>query len=279
MRRIGLGVLWVLFVSIFTAPLVQAAEFQQSSLVSISQRVQDDVYAVGRRIVVSEGVSGTLWFLGGEVNLRGTSKIQRLNGMGGSITLSQPVTGDVHLVSPSVTIQNSVDGDVVAIAGSFKLAKEAEVKGDVIVASRTAIINGDIQGQLNIRSRQLNFNGTADSMLASSSNLNLNGNITNDARLSSTNPIQLGENARFSGKVRYWSPSGKQQNLEDRETSVEFAPEIQEELTRWDKLWQSGWQWLTWVWSSFTMILLLFIATPLFERVGHLLRPEHWEEH
>jgi hypothetical protein len=276
--------LTVLVVSVLSLwPLVtEAAVFEQErSLVSISETVADDVYAIGQRVVASERVSGDLWFLGQKMKMTGVIQ-EGMTGMAREVTIEGDVTDDVRVVASNVTINGTIQGDAVIIARKLRVRDGAKITGEGLIAARETVINGTIEQGVNTRGDYVSIQGDVGSSQVTANRLKIGGFIDGDMQAMTTLLPTVQDEASITGDVTYWTGSKSPGYAEATDGAVSYDADLRDTVSGWDLIWQMNEQWVQWTqWGSavFTMLVLMVLVSPIFARAGHLMRPEHWPEH
>lgn len=257
---------------------VDAAVFEQESLVSVSQSVAEDLYAGGRRVVLGKPINGDVWF--GTQEFRATERVDGdITGAGQDVTITGVVTDDVRVVGSHVVIDGVVKGDLVTVADTLRVRDGAHIEGEAIFAAKRAVLNGEIDKGVNGRGSNISLAGTVGPSQITAHTFSLSGKVEGALTAVSTRQPEVGESAFVTGDVRYWGSSRESDIQEYTEGSVTFDPELRDTINGWDALWQIDWQWIQWSWAAFTILVLMMVISPLFVRAGHMLRPEHWPEH
>jgi hypothetical protein len=112
------------------------------------------------------------------------------------VDFNQPVQDDVRIVGGEVTISNSVGGDVVVLGGSVDILSTAEVAGDVVVYGGTVTIAGSVAGDVV---------GIMDTLV-------IDGPVGGEVDVTVTQ-LSLGDQASVAQDVQYTSHTLVEQSL------------------------------------------------------------------
>ena len=195
----------------------------------IDKPVYEDVYLAGGTITINAPIHGDLVIAGGTVNIN-DSVTNDIIIAGGEITLNANAGDDIRLAGGRLNINQNVTGDVVVTGGSFLLARNSTVGGSLIAGGGEVTVDGSINGYVRSMSGMFVLNGRVGKYLdARGKDILINGTIAGDAILSA-DEIEVGQDAAFAGKVRYWSaePANFRQ-------SVKSGSAVEDESLRMDR--------------------------------------------
>ncbi len=152
-----------------------------------NETLTDDLYLLGGSITSSGIVRGDVTAFGGNILINGAVSGDVAAG-GGTITILSDIGDDVRVGGGTVTIQGVVTGDIFVGAGQVTIASE-RVGGDVTIGGGVIQIDAPIAGDLTLGGGDVRINSV------------ITGNVVIQAER-----ITLGPDARINGSLTYTSP-------------------------------------------------------------------------
>lgn len=195
-----------------------AATFRanENKHITVSERIQDDLYMAGSSVSSAGTVAGDLHAGGGTIVVTGSVEEDFVAG-GGNITLSGDVGGDVRAGGGSILLQGKVGGDALIgggqitivsgeisgdlVAGGGVIRVDAPVKGDVMVGGGDVYINAPISGAVTVYADKLQLGPSAL----------VHGSLT----YTSPQEMVMDSGARVVGQVSY-TPSESREFKKER---------------------------------------------------------------
>lgn len=161
-RSRALGAL-LLGVAALMVPVLPAAAAQTESteLVIITETdvVTQDLYAVANRVIIRGRVEGDLFALAGQdVRIEG-EVTGSVTALAAEIVVTGSVGGSVRASAPSVSISGEVGLDVLAASAAFELSSSSVVGGDVVLWAWDAEVLGAVGGGLEGSQRNIDLAG------------------------------------------------------------------------------------------------------------------------
>jgi cytoskeletal protein CcmA (bactofilin family) len=192
--------------------------------VTVAKAVAGDLLAAGRQIVLEEKVGGDAVAAGGMVRLNGN------------------VSGNAYAAGGQVFVNGTISHNARLAGGNVEIAPSSRIDGGASIAAAQIRVSGPIGGYLQAAGGSLYLDGP------------VGGDVEGTAR-----QIELGPNARISGKLRYRSSGALKQDagaqvlggIEQLPFEVRTAPRMGRGLARL----------AFWVW---TLGLILLVAILLF---------------
>lgn len=191
MKRIA--VVWILgFASVVFGVGVQAQTHKSEDLVTAE--LGSDHFAAGRNVRVSSPVSGDLLAAGREV------------------TVANQVGGDMAAAGGTVRLDGTISDNAYAAGGQIfvngTLARNARIAGGTIELAPSS----RIEGGASIAGGQVRVNGSIGKYLqATGGSVYINGPVNGDVEAEG-GQIEIGPDARITGKLRYRSRSELKQD-------------------------------------------------------------------
>jgi hypothetical protein len=185
-----------------------AANLKAGETVTLSQEINDDLYAAGGNIIIQEAVNFDALLAGGQILVKGPIGQDLLIG-GGKITVDSEVGDDLRAGGGDITITGKVVDDVLLAGGSVNLTGNSSVGGDAVIAGGALVIDGLINGDLKAAGGEVVLNGTVNGKVdIEAETLIVNGAIIGQAKLVAEN-IKIENNATFNSDVIYWNEKAK----------------------------------------------------------------------
>jgi hypothetical protein len=158
--------------------------------------VSEDLYAVGNRTIVEGVVEGDLVVLTGELIVTGRVDGNVLGVVGGSARIDGTVGGSVRLAALSLDVTGSVGGDVAGLVGDAGVA--ADVRRDVLLVAGEAIVGGEVGRDVRAQAWSLEVHGAvARDVLARSDDLRVGGGaaIGGDLLFKASDVVEVADGA------------------------------------------------------------------------------------
>jgi len=145
-------------------------------------------------------------------------------GIGGMVSLTDPVPGDAFLAGGQVAIASEVQGDLVVAGGEVSIggsvgddlyAAGGNVQLDAMVTGNARIAGGDVQvgpatviaGAVSLTGGRITFDGNSHGYLqASGASVRLNGQVHGDAEVRAEDLV-IGPETRIGGRLIYHGPT------------------------------------------------------------------------
>jgi anti-sigma factor RsiW len=144
----GVTVALTLLLGLAPAPPALAAEIRSvddgTVEIAAGERVDDDVFMSGDRVIVAGVVEGDVFAAGESVELTG-EVIGNVYSAAERVTIQGKVEGSVHAVGGTVTVNSKVDGSLFLAGGEVVLGKEAELTRDVYLVGESLRIEGALR--------------------------------------------------------------------------------------------------------------------------------------
>lgn len=204
----------VLLSALSVPTLLLAAEVRTGDTASHpkNETLTDDLYLLGGSITSSGIVRGDITAFGGNILINGEVTDDVAAG-GGTVTILSDIGDDVRVGGGTVVIQGAVTGDIFAAGGQVTVASE-RVGGDVTIGGGVVKIDAPIAGNLTIGGGDVRINSV------------ITGTVDIQAER-----ITLGPDARINGMFTYKSPT--EATLEsgavvEGETAFTKSPDVRE---------------------------------------------------
>ncbi|HCC22345.1 hypothetical protein A2480_03050 [Candidatus Uhrbacteria bacterium RIFOXYC2_FULL_47_19] len=139
----------------------RAAEMRSGEAVSISvsQIIEENLYAAGGTLSMDGEVRGDAHLLGGNLTVTGPVS-EDLTVAGGSLILLGPVGDDVRVAGGSITLGSSVGGELVVAGGQITTTPGLSVVGDTVIAGGSVVIKGVFAGDVTVYAGDVQVDGT-----------------------------------------------------------------------------------------------------------------------
>ncbi len=226
--------------------------------VFIEESIHRDLYITGGTVTINAPIDGDLIAAGGTIIVNDTIA-QDILVAGGNIVINGVVGDDIRCAGGSIQISGSVSGDLIATGGTIEIGKKAVISGDVLATGGQLSVDGVVKGSFKGASETLALNGTIEKDVEfKGDQLAINGAVGGASTLVA-NSIEIGQGARFSKDVTYWSNSG----LIDFRNSLEastarFDSSLELDQGKWHYLGFASFVMVIWyLATAFVMILLL----------------------
>ena len=199
----------VAFLSIFVwvVPVMASPTFLSSDteFVNITNAINDDIYIIGRQIVIEENIDGDLFVGGSDIDIKGDVSGDVFIIGAGSVLIRGDIGDDLRVGAGNVTIEGTIGDDVFVGASILTITDTAIIKGDLISGSGDFRLSGEILGNVRANFDQGEISGT----------------INGYANLRYEGKLDVGNNAQVLGRLTYMAPE-KNPNLANLAESVEY---------------------------------------------------------
>ncbi|MDP2587321.1 MAG: polymer-forming cytoskeletal protein [bacterium] len=273
--------LYLALAVLIIAPLsTSAATFKSGDTVTISDGLEDDLYAAGQSVSLHADLAGDLFSAGNNIVLTGAI-LQDAFVSGGTVTIGN-VGDDARVVGGTITFNGEVADDVFVAGGSLLFVKDSIVQGDLHGTGGMITLNGTVNGATKIGGGSVRLDGTlAGPTRIEAERIVVNGRLEGDVELSATT-IEIGDDAQIAGAVRYWQTNGElnadtalveggsltfDQSLESRAAAASSP------------IWPSPFFMLMMLLSAALVILVLVLADKrsMFENGARTLSAKYWK--
>ena len=217
LRRIFAGAVILVVAALVTflasvPALAMDSRSGETVTVASGEVVNDDLYVMGRTIVINGTVNGDVFGLGQTIIINGN-----VNGAvtiaGQTITLSGEVAHGVRLAGQTLIVNNSITRDMVAFGAAVDLAGQAKIGGDLFLGAGTASIDGLVEGNVKGGGGQITIADgvggdvelSVDSLTVAST-ANIKGNLT----YTSEDEADVHSAAQIGGKTTHKLPEVKE---------------------------------------------------------------------
>jgi hypothetical protein len=182
--------------------------FAANSNETIVTNVGNERYVMGGTVTVNQPVSGDLTVAGGTVTVNAPVK-GSLQAAGGTVTLANTVQGNVRIAGGTINVTKSINGNLVIAGGTVRVHPEAVIGGSVLIMGGDITIDGSIQGSVTVRGGTVTINGVlrGDTDIQSQTFVQNEKSLGNAAIASQT--ISFGPNGSIAKNLKYWSAAGK----------------------------------------------------------------------
>lgn len=209
-----------------------SAQFQFNKTVTINSPVYEDLYIAGGNVIINAPVHGDLIAAGGQVQINDTVTNDILVA-GGTVTFNGFAGDDIRCAGGNIHVLKNIAGDVVVTGGSVSISAGVTI-GGLLASGGEVIIDGNVAGNIKTVSGNLVFNGNALKDLdCRGGKITINGTVLGMALIAATDEIIIGNQASFSGKVRYWSPGKTAFGNSIREGTAIYDPSLRINPDRW----------------------------------------------
>ncbi len=165
-----------IFLVIFAVLLilnVSAAEFIFDDQISISNRINDNIYAFGSDIEISTEIQRDILMISGNIVSDAYIK-EDFSAIGRNIIINKDIKEDLRLIGTDIIIKGDLYGDVVILGDKVLISKESEINNKVMflvseviidgvlmnggnITASNVVVNGEIYGDINIDCDKLTF--------------------------------------------------------------------------------------------------------------------------
>ncbi len=189
---------------------------------SISESIEDDVYAFGNTVTLTGNVDGDLVAAGSQINILGNVEGDLL-AAGSTITVNGEIGDTVRIAGGVITINNNLKKDLVAAGGQVEISSNSVIDGDVAINAARIVINGNVGGGLKVSAAEVTINGKiGDTVEISSSNIKIGdgAEISGNLNYTSDKEALVSANAKITGKTNWTKPKT------DSSKELKVAPNI-----------------------------------------------------
>lgn len=169
----------------YGSPVIRSGE---SVTIGQDQMVSGDLYTVGGSVSISGGVGGDVLAAAGVTTLNAPVEADVLL-ISGSAQIHGAVADDVRAVAGEVTLADEVGGDVVVVGGTLRILSTAVVHGDVIFFGGELIVEGPVGG----------------SIFGSAENMRIDAAVRGSVEVHAYEELVIGDRAHIDGHVNYES--------------------------------------------------------------------------
>lgn len=189
---------------LFAFPLsASAAVLQAEETLSISLPIQDDLYAAGGDVRISQNIAGDAVIAGGDVSISSTIQ-QDLIAAGGDVDIEGVIEDDVRVAGGTVDISAIIADDLFVMAGELDIREDAVINGDVHIAGGDVVIAGKILGNVYIEAGNVRLMADIEGDVHINADVvSLSSTIAGNAKISAKN-IKSIENTTIAGNLQYW---------------------------------------------------------------------------
>lgn len=181
-----------------------AAILQAEEALSISIPVQDDLYAAGGDVRISQDVAGDAIVAGGDVSISATIQ-QDLIAAGGDVDVEGVIQDDLRVAGGTVDISATIGDDVFVFAGEVDIREDTVINGDLHVAGGDLSIAGTVLGNVYIDGGSVRITGTITGDLdVSADTVHLAATVLGNAKISAKNISSIG-GTTIQGDLHYWT--------------------------------------------------------------------------
>jgi len=181
------GLLVVLLLPLVVLGAIFQVANEDNPNISISERIQDDLYVAGGSISHTGTITGDLFATGGTILINGPIGEDLFAG-GGTVTVIGNVGGDVRVAGGTLVLQGGIRGDALIGGGQITITGP-QVSGDVLVGGGTIHIESPVQGDIRAGGGDVYINSF------------VGGNVEVNAER-----LHLGPKALINGTLSYTSP-------------------------------------------------------------------------
>ncbi|MFH0770626.1 MAG: hypothetical protein V1926_04580 [Candidatus Peregrinibacteria bacterium] len=208
MKRVAaLSLLLVLSAIALPAAAATFRTSEKETLI-ISVPIEDDLYAAGGNLQVTENVDGDLIAGGGDVTIVGPVK-QDVIVAGGRVRIEGTVGDDARIAGGDVAIAGSIGDDLIVAGGTVRIDRNSVIGGDAIVLGGTLMIDGTVKGKLLTSGGNIVIGGSVDGDAEINGGvLALSNKVLGNLRLRADS-VTFGKSAMVGGDMRYWLKSGE----------------------------------------------------------------------
>lgn len=192
--------------------LAMDARSGETVTVDSGEVVNDDLYVMGRTIIINGTINGDIFGLGQTIIINGN-----INGAvtvaGQTITLNGEVARGVRLAGQTLSVNNSVTRDIVAFGAAVDVAGQAKIGSDLVLGAGNASIDGLVEGNVKGGGGQITIaNGVGGDVELSVDNLTLasTANIKGNLTYTSENKADVHSGAQIGGKTTHKLPEVKE---------------------------------------------------------------------
>ena len=165
--------------------------YTAAEAVRVDGRLNGDLVAAARRVVVVGQVDGDLFLAGNTVDLRG------------------PIGDSTRIVGQRINVDTAIDGDLFAAAGEIVVTDEARIAGGIVAAGGRVEIDGTVENGARVAAGEIVIHGTVHgdaNVIADRLDLAPGARITGDLDYRTRTPLSPQAAALVEGAVRYEEP-------------------------------------------------------------------------
>jgi len=196
----------VLIISIFcfASPLF-AFTVKGGEDISVSEEINDDVYAMGNSVSFTGTVNGDFVAAGGQIDIDGAVNGDLLCA-GGSINIRGDIEETARIAGGMIVVDADLNHDLLIAGGQIDLKKSSTVKGDVVISGGTVKIFGNIAGNLLISAGQVVIAGSVGGDVEISGgdiSFEPGAQIAGDLKYSSSNEAKISDDVKIGGETSW----------------------------------------------------------------------------
>ncbi|NKB32452.1 MAG: hypothetical protein GKR91_05080 [Pseudomonadales bacterium] len=190
---------------------VEAAEFLSGVevLIGPDEVLNEDVYAVGGRVIVYGTVNGDLVAAGENIEVNGM-----VNGdlivAARSITVNGAVKDDIRAAGANLQFLSPIGGDLITAGDEISIEPDAVIGEDLVVRANTLIARGDVDGNLDLSVVEASIEGTiqgnVDAIVEERLTLGSESTIEGQLTYTSVNDVTMQPGAEVVGEVTLQVP-------------------------------------------------------------------------
>lgn len=183
-----------------------AATIEAGETYSLGQgvRVGDNLYTVGRTVVLAGEVVGDVVAAGEKLTIAGQVADDVL-GAAGDISILGSVAGDVRIATSDASISGRIGGDLVVFAGTVHLLSGSTVGGDLIIMGGEVSIEGAVAGTVRAKAGKLTLrNATTGAIEADAGSVVLSGSrVRGDFIYSAGSEASIDSTSVIEGRTEF----------------------------------------------------------------------------
>ncbi len=188
-------------------PTTVAAATLSTSDDSFSFSQAQDNYRFGQTISLPNPITGDLTTAGATITLDEPIS-GNLQAAGQTVIINTTVHGNVRVAGTTIIIRGQIDGSILAMGTSIILQEGAHVNGDITALGENVELNGVVGGSSFIRANRVTTKGSMQGADIRAERLTMGGTI--NGNVVAAGNIQMLDTAVINGEMRYWTPTGEQ---------------------------------------------------------------------
>jgi len=196
----------LLIITLCSCRYATAFRIEYGSNIILSHPVYEDLYIAGGNVTINAPVYGDLIIAGGTVVINDSVSNDILL-IAGSALFNGFVGDDIRCAGGNIRISKNVAGDVVVSGGEVVIEKNVSI-GGLLASGGNITIDGNVNNDIKGAFGNLVLNGNVSKNVdCRGGNIKINGHINGGAILAAKD-ISIGNNAFFSGDIRFWNKRG-----------------------------------------------------------------------
>lgn len=203
MNRFLAGFISILVFGFFVFPVF--AQNNLPSRLGSSEKIQNDYFASGERVVISGTVENDAYVAGGDVEVDGNIKGDLLVA-GGNVHIRGKVDGNVRAAGGNVSIEGKVGKNVTALGGTIDVAPTASISANLVLAGGNINIKAPIAGKINLAGGTISIASKIASdanIFAGRLNIDPKAEILGHLTYWSENPAEVSSDSSVSGQLTF----------------------------------------------------------------------------